>query len=494
MESASRPLSLSLYFLPFLAPGHMIPLFEMSRLFAARGHRVTIITTPANAQLLHTTISKDSSSGHHISAHTFPFPSKQVGLPDGLENLFNVYDIDTATKIHTGMHLLREKIEQFITANPPDCIFSDMFHPWTADLAIKLRIPRIVFHATCIFAMSLKDSMRKPDSPHLSVQSEDEPFLIPGLPHPITMTKSELPDYVRTANGYTQLMEQFREAELKSYGVLVNNFYELDSDYCEHYKKIMGHKVFHVGPAALIHRNAAEQADRVHKAVVGEHECLSFLNSKKPNSVLYVCFGSACIFPNDQLMELASGIEASGHQFIWVVFGKEENEEEEEKNKWLPKGFEERTKGKGMIIRGWAPQVLILDHPSVGGFLTHCGWNSVIEGVSAGLPFITWPLYAEHFYNEKLVTQVLGVGVEVGKKDWNLWIDAGKNLVRTQDIEAAVRRVMDGGDAAVMMREKAKMLGEMAQKAVKEGGSSHRNLTVLIKELDQLRDQRAKDD
>ncbi|GMP96196.1 hypothetical protein CsSME_00044946 [Camellia sinensis var. sinensis] len=491
MESPSRPLSL--YFLPFLSPGHMIPLFEMSRLFSARGHRVTIITTPANAQLLHTTISKDSSSGHPISAHTFPFPSKQVGLPDGIENLFNVYDIDTATKIHTGMHLLREKIEQFITANPPDCIFSDMFHPWTADLAIKLRIPRIVFHATCIFAMSLKDSMRKPDSPHLSVQSDDEPFLIPGLPHPITMTKSELPDYVRTPNGYTQLMEQFREAELKSYGVLVNNFYELESDYCEHYKKIMGHKVFHVGPAALIHRNAAEQADRVHKAVVGEHECLSFLNSKKPNSVLYVCFGSACIFPSDQLMELASGIEASGHQFIWVVFGKEENENEEEKNKWLPKGFEERTKGKGMIIRGWAPQVLILDHPSVGGFLTHCGWNSVIEGVSAGLPLITWPLYAEHFYNEKLVTQVLGVGVEVGKKDWNLWIDAGKNVVRRENIEAAVRRVMDSGDpAAEMMREKAKMLGEMAHKAVKEGGSSHRNLTVLIEELEQLRDQKVK--
>ncbi|KAI7985343.1 Soyasapogenol B glucuronide galactosyltransferase [Camellia lanceoleosa] len=107
--------------------------------------------------------------------------------------------------------------------------------------------------------MTLKDSMRKPNSLHFYVQFDDEPFLIPGLPNPITMIRSALPDYVRTPNGYTQLMEQFREAELKSYGVLVNNFYELESDYCEQYKKIMGHKVFHVGPAALIHRNAAEQ-------------------------------------------------------------------------------------------------------------------------------------------------------------------------------------------------------------------------------------------
>ncbi|KAI8025535.1 Scopoletin glucosyltransferase [Camellia lanceoleosa] len=492
MESPPRPLSL--YFIPMLAPGHLIPLFEMSRLFSAGGHRVTIITTPSNAAIFQKTIDQDVAAGRPISTHTFPFPSKEVGLPEGHENHFFIKNVAEATKLHNGMHLLKDKMEEFISNNPPDCIFSDMFHPWTANLAIKLRIPRIVFHATCIFAMTLKDSMRKPDSPHLYVQSDDEPFLIPGLPDPITMIRSALPDYVRTPNGYTQLMEQFREAELKSYGVLVNNFYELESDYCEHYKKIMGHKVFHVGPAALIHRNAAEQVNRGHTTVVGEHECLSFLDSKKSSSVLYICFGSSCIFPDNQLMEIACGIEASGHQFIWVVFGKEENEEEEEKNKWLPTGFEERTKDKGMIIRGWAPQVLILDHPSVGGFLTHCGWNSVIEGISAGLPLITWPLYAEHFYNERLVTQVLGIGVEVGKKDWNLWIDAAKIVVKRENIEAAVRRVMDGGDAAAeMMREKAKALGEMAHKAVQEGGSSHRNLTVLIEELKQIRDQRADD-
>ncbi|KAA8521163.1 hypothetical protein F0562_011832 [Nyssa sinensis] len=345
-----------------------------------------------------------------------------------------------------------------------------MFHPWTPDVAVRLDIPRLVFQGVCMFAQSLKDAVRRPDSPHLKVQSDYDPFVIPGLPDPITMTRSQLPDYVRTQNGYTQLMEQWREAELKSYGVLVNNFYELDSAYTEHYKKVMGHKIFHIGPAALIHRNAGDKVERGHRTVVGEQECLSWLSSKKPNSVLYVCFGSGCRFPDEQLMEIACGLEASGHQFIWVVLGKDDDEEEEEREKWLPEGFDEKINGRGMMVKGWAPQVLILDHPSIGGFLTHCGWNSVIEGVSAGVPMITWPLYAETFYNEKLVTQVLGIGMEVGVEDWNLWVDAGKKVIRRESIEKCVRRLMDDGDeGVVLMRQKAKELGEKARRAVEEG-------------------------
>jgi hypothetical protein len=103
-------------------------------------------------------------------------------------------------------------------------------------------------------------------------------------------------------------------------------------------------------------------------------------------------------------MEIAMGLEASGQQFIWVV-RKGKNEEKKDREDWgVPKGFEKRMEGKGVIINGWAPQVLTLDHEAVGGFVTHCGWNSTLEGITAGVPMVTWPVFAELFYNEKLCT------------------------------------------------------------------------------------------
>ncbi|CAH2075727.1 unnamed protein product, partial [Thlaspi arvense] len=476
MESDSRPSKILL--LSLLRAGHMVPLFEVARLFAVRGEHVTFITTPANATMLQETVDKDVAAGRHVALHIIPFPSKEVGLPEGIENLVHGKDLDTAAKLHMGTYLLQQQIEQFLDECPPDCIISDVHHPWTTDAAARLRIPRLVFHGTSAFARCLEEAVRRPDSPHLMAKSDYEPFVIPSLPDPITMMRSQLPGFILKPDRYTQLVEQWVDAELRSYGTVVNNFYELGPAYTDLYKKLMGHNVFNLGPVGLIQQNSGEKAQRAHKAVIGEEECLAFLNSKTPSSVLYICFGSACIFPDNQLMEIACGLEASGHNFMWVVFGKDD-EKEGEKEKWLPKG-------EGMIIKGWAPQLLILDHPSVGGFLTHCGWNSVIEGVTAGLPMITWPLYAEHFFNEKLVTQVMGIGVGVGKKNWSQWVwDFPENeVVGRLTIEDAVRRVMDAGDpAAKMVREKARALGKKAREAVEEGGSSYQNLTVLIQEL-----------
>jgi UDP:flavonoid glycosyltransferase YjiC (YdhE family) len=83
--------------------------------------------------------------------------------------------------------------------------------------------------------------------------------------------------------------------------------------------------------------------------------------------------------------------------------------------KWLlGDGFEERVKGRGLLIRGWASQVLILSHPAIGGFLTHCGWNLTLERICGGIPMITMPLFDERFFNEKLIVQVLEIGVRVG--------------------------------------------------------------------------------
>ena len=144
---------------------------------------------------------------------------------------------------------------------------------------------------------------------------------------------------------------------------------------------------------------------------------------------------------------------------------------------WLPEGFEERVKERGMIIRGWAPQVMILDHQATGVFVTHCGWNSVHEGVAAGLPMVTWPVGAEQFYNEILVTQVLKTGVSVGTKKHASMGD----FVSRESVEKAVGEVLVGEEAEER-RRRAMKLAEMAKSAV-EGGSSYNDLSNFIEEF-----------
>jgi len=143
----------------------------------------------------------------------------------------------------------------------------------------------------------------------------------------------------------------------KSKGLIVNNFAELDGEDCiKHYEKTMGYKAWHLGPACLIRKTFEEKSVRGNESVVSMHECLSWLNSKEDNSVLYICFGSISYFSDKQLYEIASGIENSGHEFVWVVPEKKGKEDEsgEEKEKWLPKGFQERNilNKKGLSLRG----------------------------------------------------------------------------------------------------------------------------------------------
>ncbi|KAH0727414.1 hypothetical protein KY284_003279 [Solanum tuberosum] len=169
--------------------------------------------------------------------------------------------------------------------------------------------------------------------------------------------------------------------------------------------------------------------------------------------------------------ELAMGIEASGQEFIWVV--RPDNEE------CLPEGFEERTKEKGLIIRGWAPQLLILDHEAVGAFVTHCGWNSTLEGISAGLPMVTWPVFGEQFYNEKLVIEVLRTGVGVGSVQWKSIDSEG---VKREAITEAIKKVIVGEEAEGF-RSRAKAYTKMARQALEEGGSSSTGLTDFLQDI-----------
>ena len=137
--------------------------------------------------------------------------------------------------------------------------------------------------------------------------------------------------------------------------------------------------------------------------------CILWLNKQAPRSVLYISFGSSATHSAPQLLELAMGLEASDCSFLWLVRPPKApgisaaSGSPVPVTEFLPPGFEERMKERGMCYSGWAPQTRILKHPAVGGFLSHCGWNSTLETVCAGVPVLTWPVSAEQHLNRGFV-------------------------------------------------------------------------------------------
>ncbi|XP_022766470.1 scopoletin glucosyltransferase-like [Durio zibethinus] len=476
-------------FLPYMAPGHMMPMVDMARRFAAIGTKVTIIITTMNALRIKNAIDRDIKSGRQITLEIISLPSTEVGLPEGCENMISVPTPEMSIKLFHAIELLQPQIEKLFRDFRPDCIVSDCLFPWSLDVANELGIPRIAFNGSGFFNLCVADSISRYE-PHKNIKSETETFVVPGLPDEIILTRSQLPDIVKARNNFSELFDRLKESERKSFGLLMNSFYELEPAYADHCRKVLGIKAWHIGPVSLFNRDTDDQVERGEKASVSKHQCLSWLDCRNSKSVLYICFGSLTRFSKNQTTEIAHALEASGYSFIWVVGKvlktKNDDCKDQEQELWLPEGFEHKMKenGQGLIIRGWAPQVLILEHPAIGGYLTHCGWNSILEGVTAGVPLITWPIFAEQFYNEKLVTQVLNLGVAVGNEVWKAWATEDSTLVKSKDdILKAINAVMGNTEKATEMSKRAKRLGELAKKAIEEGNSSYNDMIGLIEDI-----------
>ncbi|PON32443.1 UDP-glucuronosyl/UDP-glucosyltransferase [Trema orientale] len=193
---------------------------------------------------------------------------------------------------------------------------------------------------------------------------------------------------------------------------------------------------------------------------------LEWLDKQVPNSILYISFGTTTSFSDEENRELALGLELSGVKFIWVLRDADKADifsNEGRRPPQLPDGFEERVKGMGMVVREWVAQVEILGHPSTGGFMCHCGWNSCVESLSVGVPIVAWPMHSDQPMNALLVTDLLKVGVVIME-----WRQINK-LVSKYMISKAVRRLMASKEGGEIMK-RADAMGEAVKRSVAEGG------------------------
>ncbi|XP_028754111.1 hydroquinone glucosyltransferase-like [Neltuma alba] len=307
-----------------------------------------------------------------------------------------------------------------------------------------------------------------------------EPVEIPGC---LPIHGRDLPRVFqdRSSSPYKMFLERSRKFSLAD-GVLFNSFEELEPGTIRSLREeIQGKKkkpqVFPVGPIIQSgSSNDTNGSDRF--------DCLTWLNNHPPKSVLYVSFGSGGTLSQDQINELAHGLELSETRFLWVLRSPSKvssaaylDTSNQNPLDFLPEGFLERTKERGLVIPSWAPQIQILRHGSVGGFLSHCGWNSTLEGIVHGVPFIPWPLFAEQRMNAVLLTNGLKVAV------WPK-VNVNKNgIVEKEEIAEAIRRLMMEGEESNEIRARINALKLEAVRALKEDGPSTVTLSVFAHSL-----------
>eukprot|EP00262_Sarcandra_glabra_P010515 TRINITY_DN2579_c0_g4_i1.p1 TRINITY_DN2579_c0_g4~~TRINITY_DN2579_c0_g4_i1.p1 ORF type:complete len:505 (+),score=39.57 TRINITY_DN2579_c0_g4_i1:21-1535(+) len=451
---------------PFPAQGHIIPLLDLTHKLATQGLKITILITPKNLPILNPLLTKSPS----IQTLILPSPS-YPSIPPGVENVKDLPpNCSPVAMMHALGALYHPILHWFQThPSPPTSILSDFFLGWTHHLARELGVPRLVFYSSGAFLASTFDFLW-PHVRHLEDPTTSTTVVsLTTLPNSPSFVYKHLPGmwrFYKESDPAWEFVKEGMIANISSWGAVFNTFDDLESKYLEHVRNETGHvRVWAVGPLLL---EGVGATGRGGASSVQVDDVLTWLDTCPNGSVVYVCFGSQFVLTERQVDALMEGLEKSGARFVWCVKVAGEGNV-------VPTDFDDRVAGRGLVIRGWAPQVEILTHRAVGAFLTHCGWNSVLEGLATGVSLLAWPMTADQFVNAKLLVEEMGVAITVCE---------GHDSVPNS---AELARIF--GESVVgtqLQRVRAIELRGAALGALKEGGSSYSDFDDLVKALSEM--------
>ncbi|XP_009590752.1 UDP-glycosyltransferase 74B1 [Nicotiana tomentosiformis] len=441
-------------FVPYPSQGHINPLLQFAKRLSSKGVKATLATTKYTVK---------SINSPNISVEA---------ISDG----FDESGFSQAQKADVYLKSFKENgsttLSELVTNNknsthPISCIVYDSFLPWALDVAKKHGIDGAAFFTNSATVCAVFAHIHYKTFSLPAKIEENEPLLLPGLPclYPI-----DVPGFIREPESYpaylAMKMSQFSNVENADW-IFDNSFQELEGE--------IAREVSEIWPARLIgpmvpssYLDGRIEGDKGYGASLWEplsEECLKWLKTKPSKSVIYISFGSMVSLTPKQMEEMTYALIDSNMSYLWVV-------RETEKCK-LPKRFIESTNGKGLIV-SWCNQLETLANQAIGCFVTHCGWNSTLEGLSLGVPMLAMPQWSDQMTDAKFIDEIWKIGVRPKLDKFG--------IVRKEELLFCLKEVM-GGERSYEIRRNAREWKNLAKKAISGGGSSDKSINEFVNSL-----------
>lgn len=451
----------------FTGQGHLNPFLRFAKSIAAKGADVTF-SSIADAGHRIREATKVSSAATAADGAFIPLGAGRIRFEffsDGWE----VGDRRRA-EINLYMPQLKEVGSKEVAAlirrqadlgRPVSCVVGNPFVPWVIDVAAGMGIPRAVLWVQSAAVFSAYYHYHQGLAEFPSAARKDVSVVLPGVP---TLRWHEVPSFLLPSNPFPSLtvtiLNQFSNIKEADW-VFLNTFEEIESASIAGITQYL--PVIPVGPLVDLPLTDAE-------AVRGDlwkaADCVGWLDTQAPGSVVYASVGSVVTLSAEMVVELAEGLRGSGQPFLWVV--------RDDARVLLPEGFEEEVAGRGLIVQ-WSPQETVLRHSSTACFLTHCGWNSTLECLTSGVPAIAFPQWGDQVTDAKFLVEVFEMGVHLRSQP-------ELPAFTREDVQRSVEEVIRG-PGAEQLRANAARLKELASGALSRGGSSDRNIQVFVEEI-----------
>lgn len=454
---------------------------------------VAILSSPGMGHLIPALVLGNRLASHHkvkvtVLEVTAAPESKLLNFPlHELVQLLELPPVDISHLVGPSTQVVTQLCLMLRSASPlvrsaiaamepcPDALFVDHFGTEMLPVAAEFNMAKYVyipstawFTALTLYTPLLDQEIKGEYVDHRG------PLQIPGC-KPVRPEDVVDPMLDRSDQQYIEYLRMGREIVMFD-GILINSWQHLDP------------KTLH----AFTHNHILTSLIKIPVQPIGpltrpaepddlNSELMAWLDRQPDESVVFVSFGSGGVLSQQQMTELALGLELSRQRFVWVVrppttgrvddaFFSQTNGSDGAPD-YLPHGFMTRVQNVGFLVPAWAQQVQVLSHRAIGGFLSHCGWNSTLESVTNGVPMIAWPLYAEQKMNAAFLTEEAGVALRPQLR--------GGQVVGREEIETMVRTLMEGKEGECL-RGNVKQLKRSAVEALKEGGSSHKSMCELL--------------